>query len=197
MEDARSDEPDDERLFELAVRSPHTPLGRSAASRLLERHQQRVYLWCRRYVPEHERALDLAQEVLLSAYRAMSGFEGRSRFSSWLFAITRNRCLNAVRAKRLWVDEETDPDDTAGDAPYPEAALEIEQDEQRLRDVLARHLDEAEREALWLSCCERLSVDEITRVMRLENATGARGLLQRARRRLRAVLERAELRESS
>ena len=197
MEAVRTDEPDDERLFELAVRNPDSPLARSAASRLLERHQQRVYLWCRRYVPDHERALDLAQEVLLSAYRAMAGFEGRSKFSSWLFAITRNRCLNAVRSKGLWVDDAADPDDTAGELPVPEAALELEQDEQRLRDVLARHLDAAEHEALWLSCCERMSVDEITRVMKLDNATGARGLLQRARRRLRAGLERAELRGSS
>jgi len=44
------------------------------------------------------------------------------------------------------------------------------------------------REALWLRCFEHMPVDEIGRVMRLENASGARGLLQRARRKLRAAL---------
>lgn len=81
------DEPDDDRLFELAARSSETPLGRSAAARLLGRHQQRVYLWCRRRVREHEPALDLAQEVLLRAHRTMETWDGRARFSSWLFAL--------------------------------------------------------------------------------------------------------------
>jgi RNA polymerase sigma-70 factor (ECF subfamily) len=82
-----ADEPADDRLFELAARQGETPLGRSAAARLLGRHQQRVYLWCRRRVHDHARALDLAEEVLLRAHRSMPEWNGRARFSSWLFAI--------------------------------------------------------------------------------------------------------------
>jgi RNA polymerase sigma-70 factor (ECF subfamily) len=197
MNQAASHPADDERLFAIAVGDPGGPAGRAAASELLGRHQRQVYLWCRRYVRDHERALDLAQEVLLSAYRAMPAFEGRARFSSWLFAIARNKCLNAVAAKRLWIDDEADPDAVSSELPAPEAELEREQDEERVRELLIEHLDETEREALWLSCFERLPVDEITRMLRLDNATGARGLLQRARRKLRASLERARLEETT
>ena len=197
MSPAVAEPNDDERLFAIAVRDPGGPRGRAAASELLGRHQRQVYLWCRRYVHDHERALDLAQEVLLSAYRGMAGFEGRARFSSWLFAIARNKCLNAVTAKRLWLDDEADPDSIAHDAPMPEAALALEQDEERVRRLLIEHLDESEREALWLSCFERLPVDEITRVMRLDTATGARGLLQRARRKLRSSFDRERLQEEA
>jgi RNA polymerase sigma-70 factor (ECF subfamily) len=195
MTDVAAQEPDDQRLFEIAVGDPGGSAGRAAASRLLGRHQRQVYLWCRRYVRDHERALDLAQDVLLSAHRSMASFEGRSRFSSWLFAIARNKCLNSVAAKRLLVDDEADPDAMADAAPPPEAALEVEQDEERVRRLLMEHLDPLEREALWLSCFERMPVEEITRVLRLDNATGARGLLQRARRRLRAALDREHLKE--
>jgi RNA polymerase sigma-70 factor (ECF subfamily) len=187
----------DEALLELALRDAGRPAGRAAASRLLGRHQRQVYLWCRRYVREHEPALDLAQEVLVSAYRALGTFQGRSRFPSWLFAITRNRCLNAVAAKRLLRDEAADPDEVASAAPPPDAELELEQDEERVRRLLMEHLDAEEGRALWLSCFERLSVDEITRVMKLGNATGARGLLQRARRRLRAALDRDQIVEGA
>jgi RNA polymerase sigma-70 factor (ECF subfamily) len=143
-------------------------------------------------VREHEPAMDLAQEVLVSAYRALSTFQGRSRFSSWLFAITRNRCLNAVAAKRLLRDD-TELDELPGPAPAPEAELELEQDEERVRQLVMKHLDEDEQRALWLSCFERLPVEEITRIMQLESASGARGLLQRARRRLRSALDRRDL----
>jgi RNA polymerase sigma-70 factor, ECF subfamily len=189
--------PDDDRLFEIAVGDPGSAAGREAASQLLGRHQRQVYLWCRRYVREHERALDLAQEVLLSAYRAMPGFEGRARFSSWLFAIARNKCLNAVAARRLLVDDDADPDAQPDASPAPEADLELQQDEERVRRLLIEHLDETEREALWLSCFERMPVDEISRVLRLDNATGARGILQRARRKLRASLDRERLKEGA
>ena len=93
-----SQELDDERLFEMAARDPESLLGRSAATRLLGRHRQRVYLWCRRNVHDHERALEMAEEVLLSAYHAMAGSEQRPRFTGWLFAITSGRVRAAGSA---------------------------------------------------------------------------------------------------
>jgi RNA polymerase sigma factor (sigma-70 family) len=68
--------------------------GRQAAGSLLQRHRQRVYLWCFRYLRDHERALDMAQEVLLLAYRKLPDYSHDARFTSWLFIIARNRCLS-------------------------------------------------------------------------------------------------------
>ena len=48
-----------------AVHAPGDHTRRQAASRLLSRHQDRVYVWCYRYVRDHERALELSQEVLM------------------------------------------------------------------------------------------------------------------------------------
>jgi RNA polymerase sigma-70 factor (ECF subfamily) len=183
-------DPTDEQLLEEARRDPASAASREAASRLFERHQRRVYLWCYRYVRDNERALELAQEALLSAYRGLAGFEGRSRFSSWLFAIARNRCLNAMAAPSLLRDDSAELERLPDSDPTPDRVVEDREDEEQLRRLMMAHLDESEREALWLRCMERMPVDEIGRVMRLENASGARALLQRARRRLRAALER-------
>jgi DNA-directed RNA polymerase specialized sigma24 family protein len=53
-------------------------------------------------------------------------------------------------------------------------------------------LDAKERAALWLRAEEGMSVDDITRMLRVDGASGARGLLQTARRKLRAVLDSAD-----
>jgi RNA polymerase sigma-70 factor (ECF subfamily) len=135
--------------------------------------------------------MDLAQEALLSAYRALPSFQGRSRFSSWLFVITRNCCLKAVAAPSL-VRDDAELEGLPDPAGTPETLFEASQDEERLRRLLMQHLDEDERRALWLRCFERMPVDEISRVMQLENVTGARGLLQRARRKLRSALDRTD-----
>ena len=85
---------DDRELVERARALPASPEGRAAAGELLRRYRRQVYMWCFRYVRDHERALDMAQDVLLSAYQRLGEFEGRAAFSSWLFVIARNRGLN-------------------------------------------------------------------------------------------------------
>ena len=190
MTEALRPEPTDEELIARHAADPDGAPGRAAASTLLGRYQRRVYVWCHRYVRDPERALELAQDVLLRAWRALGTFQGRSRFGSWLFAIARNRCLNALAAPSLLRDDDVELDTLPASDGTPERMLEELQDEEALRRLLAETLDPEEREALWLRCFERLPVEEITLVMRLDNATGARGLLQRARRKLRAALDR-------
>ncbi len=59
------------------------------------------------------------------------------------------------------------------------------QDEKALRLLMGSQLDPSEEEAFWLRIVEGMSVDQITRTLRLKNASGARGILQSARRKLR------------
>ena len=190
MTDATGPDRTDEELVALAVRTGDGPEARRALSELFTRHQRRVYLWCYRYVRDHEHALELAQETMLNAYRSLSTFEGRSRFTSWLFVIARNRCLNAVAAPSLLRDEGADPDRIPNPNGDPQVAFEDDEGAERLRRLLMECLDEQEREAIWLRCFEKIPVEEIGDVMRLDNRSGARSLLQRARRKLRSALER-------
>ena len=162
---------------------------------MLGRYRDRVYLWCLGYVRDHDRALDMAQEVLINAYRNLGSFQGRSQFGSWLFTITRNRCLSELRRPALLVDEETDPDEGVAPQATPDRDLEERLDEEELRDLIGRSLDPVEQQALWLRCFEKMPVDEITRVLSIEETSGARGVLQRARRRLRAALAARDRKE--
>jgi RNA polymerase sigma-70 factor (ECF subfamily) len=177
-------------LVRRALKSPREDLRREAAGELLGRYQGRVYQWCYRYSRNHEIAQDAAQEALLSAYRALGGFQGRSHFSSWLFAIVRNRCISETRRPGLLHDPEVDPDTFSNSQNEPEILLESEEDERSLRDLLHTTLDPLEQDAVWLRYFEAMPVDEITRLLGIADASGARGVLQRSRRKLRAAREK-------
>jgi RNA polymerase sigma-70 factor (ECF subfamily) len=186
----------DEELARTAHRGAASQQSRQAASALLARYQSRVYIWCFRFVREHEQALDLAQDVLLSAYRSLGSFSGHAKFYSWIFAIARNRCLNALRRPPLLGHEGTDIDDLAGAGPGPERELEEKLDEEALWDLVRSRLDSQEQEALYLRCFERMPVDAITVVLGIEETSGARAVLQRARRKLRSALQQQQGRSS-
>ncbi len=181
----------DPELLSAYRRDPEGPDGRRAIAELFDRYRVALYRWCFRYMKEHEAALDLAQETLMEAFRALPRYEGRAQFSSWLFAIARYRCISAVRAPRVMVDDESDPEEVASDRPDPEMEALTGMEEERMLALLNQVLDPVERQAVWLRCYEEMPVPEITRVLGITDRSGARGLLQRARRKLRAALASA------
>jgi RNA polymerase sigma-70 factor (ECF subfamily) len=179
-------------LVKLINQGRDTAAGKAAAAELLGRYRRPVYVWCYRYVGEHEHALDLSQDVLMKAWQSLESFAGRSKFSSWLFAIARNRCLNEVRRVRLFDEDEPDFDRVADTQSNPARQLEEQEDEGRLIGLIKEALEPPEQKALWLRCFERLPVDEITQILEIESESGARGLLQTARRKLKAAIEEGD-----
>jgi RNA polymerase sigma-70 factor (ECF subfamily) len=180
----------DEVLVERYKRDPGGPEARAAARELFERYRERVFLWCARRLRDEDQAVDLAQEVLVSAYRGLGAFEGRALYSTWVYTIMRNRCHRAMRRVALLRDEDADPDAVPDTRPDPAATFEQEEEEERLLQLMEAVLDPRERRALWLRCFERLPVDEVTRRLGLTSTSGARSVLQSARRKLRAALDR-------
>jgi RNA polymerase sigma-70 factor (ECF subfamily) len=67
---------------------------------IVQRHQRNVYGLCYRFTGNHEDASDLAQDVFVRAYRALSGFKGQSSIGTWLYRIAVNVCLNRAAAKK-------------------------------------------------------------------------------------------------
>lgn len=181
-------EPADEDLLAVIQRDPAGEAGARAVARLLDRYRDRVYAWCWRHVRDREQALDLAQEVLLAAYSNLHTFGERAQFSSWLFAIARNRCLSELRKRRLPQEDIEILALVADPRPAPDQELIERLDESRLLAAISEHLTPLEQDALWLRCHEQLPVEEITRLLDIQEQTGARAVLQRARRRLRAAL---------
>jgi len=183
----REETPDGE-LLERFRRAPESEEGRGAAGVLLGRYRGRVYAWCLRLVANHEEALDLSQVVLLKAWRGLPAFHGRSLFSSWLFAIARNECLASLRPRVLRRDPGADPEWFLVDHDEPGALLESREEEEAMDTLLRETLNPVEQEAIWLRCFECLSVGDVTRMLGLQNVSGARSVLQSAREKLRRAL---------
>jgi RNA polymerase sigma factor (sigma-70 family) len=186
---SREEIPDDELLRQYR-QAPDDPVGRRAAGELLGRYRGRVYTWCYRVVGNHERALDLAQDSLLKAWRALPSFGGRSRFSSWLFAIACNECLTAIRPKSLSQDASVDPVEVLIEHEDPPAVLATREEEEAMDALFRECLSPVEQEAIWLRCFERLPVADVTRLLGLTHTSGARSVLQSAREKLRAAWAR-------
>jgi len=190
MSQTSRDDVTDTELLARYRGAPESAEGRRAAGELLARYRGRVYVWCYRMVRDHERALDLAQDALLKAWRALPGFGERSRFSSWLFSIARNECLTALRPRSLRVDPHVDPLELLVETEDPQALLMSREEEDEMEALLRDHLSPLEQDAIWLRCFEGLPVGEVTRLLGLTHASGARSVLQSAREKLRAALAR-------
>ena len=74
--------------------------SREAFDIIVERHRRSVYQVCYRFVNNHEDASDLAQDAFVRAWKGVKNFKGQSSFSTWLYRIAVNVCLNRVAMKR-------------------------------------------------------------------------------------------------
>ena len=135
---------------------------REAFDLLVARHQRDVYRLCYRYVGNHEDAHDMAQEAFLKAYRGLKSFRGDSAFSTWLYRIAVNTCLNFRAARRpaaVAVPEEL-PD--AGEAAGER--LVRRERERQVRAAVER-LPEKQRATLILKVYHELTHEEVARVL--------------------------------
>jgi RNA polymerase sigma-70 factor (ECF subfamily) len=158
---------------------------------LFRRYQTRVATWCGRLVRDPGRGMDLAQEVFLRAYRYRHTFRGHARVSTWLYAITRNHCLNAIR--KLEMDplarlEEFPPHlaDALGDV---HANAENAQAFERLWTIINQTLTAMEKRVMALHYGHELTLEAITRACRLSNPSGAKAYIVNAKRKLKRVLQ--------
>jgi len=135
---------------------------REAFDRLVERYQRDVYRLCYRFVNNHEDANDLAQEAFVKAYRALDRFRGDSAFSTWLYRIAVNTCLN-FRAARKPRSEEL-PEALEDARPRADEGVLSDERSKRVRAAIQK-LPEKQRATLILKTYHDLSHEEVAGVL--------------------------------
>lgn len=179
----RSDEEIAERVKQVrGGQASATPSLGVELEELFEQHRPRIYALCLRMSGDPQRAEELTQETLAVAWERLDGFEGRARFSTWIHGIARNLCANNTRKRKelLTFDGLVQLDDPT--APVL-AQLVAQEREELLLAAASAVLEPGEQEVVWLRYGEGLGQEQITRLLDLPG-TGARGVLQRCRRKL-------------
>ncbi len=164
---------------------------------IVRTHQDRVYAFCLRMLSDREDALDVAQEVFLSAYRNLAGFRGEASLSTWLIRIAANRSLNRIRQRATRAAREVMSIEPQGDSESlfqppgregdrPDRMVESRETRKILEAAIA-NLDEDSRMLVLLSDVEGLSYEELSEEVGIPLGT-VKSRLHRARMALRKML---------
>lgn len=98
----------------------------SAFEELIAEYEKKIYNYCFRMTNNREDAEDLAQEVFIKVYRGLKSFKGDSQFSTWIYRIAYNTCVDKFRRKKVRVlsmtpaNEEEKELDLPDGEPLPE-----------------------------------------------------------------------------
>lgn len=92
---------DDSRLAELARKGDINAFGE-----LYKRYSPRVYNLVYRMLGNAEEAEDVRQDVFLKAFKSLKGFRGQSSFTTWIYRIATNQCLDVMRRRKTSVSTE-------------------------------------------------------------------------------------------
>jgi RNA polymerase sigma-70 factor (ECF subfamily) len=165
---------------------------------LVEKYKQPVMNLAFRTLRDLTEAEDLAQNVFVQVWKAAPRYEPTAKFSTWLFTITRNLCLNEIRRRTRHPAESLDQTrDDADDQPLyqVEDKRVAPATEELLRGELVEKVDAAlaalpenQRTALLLCRQEELSYEEIAAVLDC-SLSATKSLIHRARETLKLRLK--------
>jgi RNA polymerase sigma-70 factor (ECF subfamily) len=164
--------------------------GRDRAfEELLRRYESKVYRLCCALLRDRVQAEDAAQESLVRVWKALDRYDERASLSSWIYAITRNRCLTALERRRP-LDSLDELDEQAA-LGLPETGEPYDGRAEQLLG-LVELLPERLRRVLVLYYYEERSVSEVVLMLGCPEGT-VKTTLFRARAALAEMLKRRGL----
>lgn len=164
---------------------------------LVERHTRSIYGVAYRMTGNEQDAEEILQETFLRAYKSLRSFELRSSFSTWLYRIAVNRCLDFLKAKKMTdayqISEEPGGEENereiqvAASNPGPDRLLLSAEARQKIGEAISL-LTPAERVAFTMRHMEGKSIEEISKTLNVR-ASAAKNSIFRAVQKIRKELE--------
>jgi RNA polymerase sigma-70 factor (ECF subfamily) len=148
----------DEELIHLVKSGEIAPFDE-----LVRRNEVKIHDLCYKMVRNYDDAKDLAQETFLKAYKKISKFNGRSKFSTWLYRIAVNNCLNFLKRQKPTVELFDEIVGSRQDDPvqiYKSKKLR-----ERITEAVAK-LPEVQKAVFTLRTLEDLSYQEVSAILK-------------------------------
>lgn len=167
---------------------------------LLERHRRPVFNFLLRSVREPDRAEDLLQEVFLRVVQNAAGFQGQAKFTTWMYTIARNLCVDHARKmshrRHASLDNPQGRDSSPlheklqDDQPGPERLAVTPQLQERIAQAVEQ-LPEEQREVFLMRQLQGLAFADIASVVGVSENT-IKSRMRYALERLQEALARYE-----
>lgn len=184
---------DENKLVNKAVKGDN-----SAFEALMEKHMGIIYNIALRMTANQDDAEDMTQEIMIKIFRSLGSFKGNSKFSTWIYRVAVNTCLDELKKKKnkkhLSLDAEISGDDGENqieikdDSPSPEKLAE----QNELRDMVAaavKLLSDEHRAVIVLRDIRGMSYNEIAGILGCSDGT-VKSRISRARAQLKMILEK-------
>jgi RNA polymerase sigma-70 factor (ECF subfamily) len=194
LEPAMSPGPDPDAALMLRVKQGDG----DAFEELVEKYKQPVMNLVYRTLPDATEAEDLAQHVFLQVFKSAHRYEVSAKFTTWLFTIARNLCLNEIRRRsrhpaesldETFADNEDQPvrqaEDTKTFSP-PDSLLQGEL-EAKIEQAMAE-LPEKQRTAILMCRGDEFSYEDIAKVLDC-SVSATKSLIHRGRETLKQKLK--------
>lgn len=168
-----------------------------AFGKLVVRYQGKIYRLARRMTETDEDAEDVLQEAFVKAYKSLGTFEGKSKFSTWLYRITVNLALMKLRKRKIdavsmdvpvTTEEGSAPREFENGRPDPLQRM-VDQESRDVLDKAIAGLPAGYRAVFVLRHVEELSTEETARILGISVAA-VKSRLHRTRILLREQLLR-------
>jgi RNA polymerase sigma-70 factor (ECF subfamily) len=164
---------------------------------LFSRHTRAMVNFAYRFVRNRELAEELAQEIFLRVYEGAAAYKAQARFTTWLYRIATNVCLNEIRKPHFRValqslttgrtrDGETVPIDVETESE-PDKHLEQQAISRALKQALDQ-IPDKQRIAFILNKYQELSYAEVSEIMKISEKA-AKSLIHRAKEALAEKLK--------
>ena len=160
---------------------------------LMERYQEKLLRYGRKFLSTPEDIEDIVQDVFVSAYQNIQSFDATQRFSPWVYRIEHNAFVNGLRKKSRNPLVYVDFDTFLAHQVYDDPAMR-EREQKEIENMLEKSLEGLDykyREVLILYYLEDMSYKDIAEILQVPQGTvGVR--LKRAKASLRKEFEKID-----
>jgi RNA polymerase sigma-70 factor (ECF subfamily) len=156
---------------------------------LVEKYQKMVYTLALKLMKKPEEAEEIAQDTFVKAFQKLDSYEGKSKFSTWLYSITYNACISELRKRRIEfksLDDRqiSDQDEQRMHDYYRENRKE---DQEKYLNLALEKLPEDDQVLVTLYYYENQSMDEISQITGL-TVSNIKVKIHRARKKMYELL---------